>query len=315
MVTGCGAIVFAEMINAVQWVAIGSADLPLYILPHLAWYYVLFLPALGGLLVALIVLLAHEERGHGVPEVMESVALKSGKLRPQGAIIMALTSALTIGTGGSVGREGPIVHIGASLGSLLGQILRVAPSRLPILTGCGVAGGIAAVFNAPIAGAFFALEVIMGNFAMPAFGPVMLSSVVAADTGVLQGIVSYRDLLQLYNREILHQEYLGLDLRTKGRAAVREDVQLPHNYIVTIFRVPEWCVGSSLSTLQLRTRFGLTVVAIRKGGIQRRDELPDPNDVLTAHDYLVVVGRTESIHAFRNSVHMSLDEPLSRASS
>ena len=179
MVTGGGAVVFAEMINAVQWVAIGSTDLPLYILPHLAWYHVLFLPALGGLLVALIVLLAHEERGHGVPEVMESVALKSGKLRPQGALIMALTSALTIGTGGSVGREGPIVHIGASLGSLLGQILRVTQSRLPILTGCGVAGGIAAVFNAPIAGAFFALEVIMGNFAMPAFGPVMLSSVMA----------------------------------------------------------------------------------------------------------------------------------------
>ena len=179
LVTGGGAIVFAEMINAVQWVAIGSTDLPLYVLPQLAWYHILLLPAVGGLLVALVVALACEERGHGVPEVMESVALRSGKLRPTGALIMALTSALTIGTGGSVGGEGPIVHIGASLGSLLGQLLRVPPGRLPTLTGCGSAGGIAAVFNAPIAGAFFALEVIMGNFAMPAFGPIMLSSVVA----------------------------------------------------------------------------------------------------------------------------------------
>ena len=110
---------------------------------------------------------------------MESVALKGGKIPPRIALVKSLASALTIGTGGSVGREGPVVHIGASLGSALGQVLRLPASRLPTLVGCGVAGGIAAVFNAPIAGAFFALEVIMGNFAMPAFGPVMLSSVLA----------------------------------------------------------------------------------------------------------------------------------------
>lgn len=656
LVTGGGAIVFAEMINAVQLVAIGSTDLPLYVLPQLAWYHILLLPALGGLLVALVVALAREDRGHGVPEVMESVALKSGKLRPTGALIMAITSALTIGTGGSVGREGPIVHIGASLGSLLGQLLRVPPGRLSTLTGCGVAGGIAAVFNAPIAGAFFALEVIMGNFAMPAFGPVMLSSVVATvvsrmyfgnqpaflipayslvsawelgfylllgiacgiagvvfmyvletfervfshvpvprvlrpalgglmlgavvlfvpnvygigyatmdeilrgaipwiwlllllpvkmvatsltlasggsgglflpslylgavmgglwglivgamfptvtgpsggyalvgmaaflagvvhcpitaflllfelstdyhiilplmvscsvstlvakllrdesiytlqlvrrgvdvrhreanllqaftvdgvmrravpvlaettpfvgivehflsgslpvcyvtndqrhlrgeisihdvktlfqeqtlgelviandlcqpcratvtpndtlarclelliateqeylpvvdkDSGQLQGIVSYRDLLQLYHREIHQAEYLGLDLRAQGRAAVREDVRLPQDYTITVLPVPAWCVGSTLRLLQLRTRFGLTVVAIRKGGIQRRDDLPDPNEILPAHDYLVVVGRTEGIEQFRNGASEAFDATVVSPSS
>jgi CIC family chloride channel protein len=114
-----------------------------------------------------------------VPQVIESVTLKGGKIHPRVALVKSLASALTIGTGGSVGREGPIVQIGAALGSLFGQILRIPPSRLPTLVGCGVAGGIAAAFNAPIAGAFFALEVIMGNFAMPAFGPVVLSSVLA----------------------------------------------------------------------------------------------------------------------------------------
>ena len=114
-----------------------------------------------------------------MPEVIESISFRGGKIRPQIAVIKSLASAITIGTGGSVGREGPIVQIGAALGSALGQVLRVPSSRLPTLAGCGVAGGIAAVFNAPIAGAFFALEVIMGNFAMPAFGPVMLSSVMA----------------------------------------------------------------------------------------------------------------------------------------
>lgn len=179
-VTGGGAIVFAELIKLAQWLAIGSTDLPLYVLPHLPWYRILFIPAVGGLLVApLVFLVSREARGHGVPEVIESITFRGGKIRPQVALSKSLASALTIGTGGSVGREGPIIQIGAALGSALGQMLRVPPSRLPILAGCGVAGGIAAVFNAPIAGAFFALEVIMGNFAMPAFGPVMLSSVLA----------------------------------------------------------------------------------------------------------------------------------------
>ncbi|MGH7963264.1 MAG: chloride channel protein [Candidatus Binatia bacterium] len=180
VVTGGGAIVFAELINLVQWLAIGSTELPLYVLPHLSWYHILVIPALGGLCVAfLFFFVSHEARGHGVPEVIESIAFKGGKIRPQVALIKSLASALTIGTGGSVGREGPIVQIGAALGSSLGQVLRVPSSRLPTLAGCGVAGGIAAVFNAPIAGAFFALEVVMGNFAMPAFGPIMLSSVLA----------------------------------------------------------------------------------------------------------------------------------------
>lgn len=180
VITGCGAVLFAELINLVQWLAIGSTELPLYVLPHLAWYHILLVPAAGGLLVApLVFLVSNEARGHGVPEVIEAITFKGGKIRPQIALIKSLASALTIGTGGSVGREGPIVQIGAALGSALGQVLRVPSSRLQTLAGCGVAGGIAAVFNAPVAGAFFALEVIMGNFAMPAFGPVVLSSVLA----------------------------------------------------------------------------------------------------------------------------------------
>lgn len=179
-ITGGGAIVFAELIKLAQWLAIGSTDLPLYVLPHLPWYRILLIPAVGGLLVApFVFLVSRDARGHGVPEVIESISFRGGKIRAEVAVIKSLSSAITIGTGGSVGREGPIVQIGAALGSALGQVLRIPSTRLPTLAGCGVAGGIAAVFNAPIAGAFFALEVIMGNFAMPAFGPVMLSSVVA----------------------------------------------------------------------------------------------------------------------------------------
>lgn len=180
LITGCGAVAFAELIHLVEWLVLGSHDLPLHVVPELPWYRLLLVPTLGGVLLAPLVLLASREAGgHGVPEVIESVSLGSGKILPRVALIKSFASALTIGTGGSVGREGPTVHIGASLGSALGQLLGVSPSRLPTLAGCGVAGGIAAAFNAPIAGAFFALEVVMGNFAMPAFGPVMLSSVFA----------------------------------------------------------------------------------------------------------------------------------------
>ncbi len=180
LITGCGAILYDGLIHLVQWLALTSQDHPLHVLPDLRWYQILLAPALGGLAVGLVGFFRSKDAiGHGVPEVIESVALGNGKFRWQSALTKSISSALTIGSGGSVGREGPIVHIGASLGSLLGQMLRVPADRLPTLAGCGVAGGIAAVFNAPIAGAFFALEVVIGNFAMPAFGPVMLSSVLA----------------------------------------------------------------------------------------------------------------------------------------
>ena len=178
--TGGATIAFVELLNVVQWLAIGSTDLPLRIIPTLHWYHVLLVPAVGGLVVGpLVHLLAPEAEGHGVPEVIEAVMLGGGRIRRRVAAAKSVASAVTIGTGGSVGREGPIVQIGAAVGSALGQFLSLPAEQLKTLTTCGAAAGIAAVFNAPIAGAFFALEVIAGNFAMPAFGPVILSSVMA----------------------------------------------------------------------------------------------------------------------------------------
>ena len=95
------------------------------------------------------------------------------------AAVKALASAICIGSGGSVGREGPIVQIGSALGSTVGQVLRLPESRLRLLVACGAAGGISATFNAPIAGVFFALELILRDFEVESFGVVVLSSVVA----------------------------------------------------------------------------------------------------------------------------------------
>jgi chloride channel protein, CIC family len=143
-------------------------------------WYLLVVPVLGGLLYGpLVDRFAREARGHGVPEVMMAVAQRGGRIRPQVAVVKSLASAVCIGSGGSVGREGPIVQIGSSLGSTLGQWTRLPEARLRILVACGAAAGISATFNAPIAGVFFGLELILRDFEAESFGVVVLASFAA----------------------------------------------------------------------------------------------------------------------------------------
>lgn len=178
--TGLVSIAFARLIELVQWVAIGAPELASYVVPYLPRWRIVLVPAVGGLLVGLVGrYLSSEVRGHGVPEVMEAVALRGGRMRRRVAFTKSLASALTIGTGGSVGREGPIVQIGAAVGSGIGQFLSLPSDQLRALAAAGAAGGIAAAFNAPIAGTFFALEVIARNFSARTFGPVVLCAVFA----------------------------------------------------------------------------------------------------------------------------------------
>ncbi len=147
---------------------------------HSPWYIIILAPVIGGLIVGpLIYFFAPEAKGHGVPEVMQAILLKGGTIRPRVALIKALASAISIGTGGSVGREGPIIQIGSSLGSSVGQFFRVPSQRLKTLVGCGAAAGIAAAFNAPIAGALFAVEIVLMDFAVAQFSPIVISSVMA----------------------------------------------------------------------------------------------------------------------------------------
>ena len=146
------------------------------------WRYLAFLiPAMGGLLVGGIMYLffRKEEPLSGVPEVMAAVSLKGGLLNPKMGL-KGLLSAITIGSGGSAGPEGPIVEIGSSLGSYLGQKLKLTGNELRLMAGCGAAAGIAAVFGAPLGGVFFALEIILGEFAINTFAPVVLSAVAAS---------------------------------------------------------------------------------------------------------------------------------------
>ena len=175
---GFGAVVFRWLIATAHNLLFGGLAGPL---AFMGKYYVILVPAAGGLFVGpLIYLFAREARGHGVPEVMQAVALRGGRIRPRVAVVKSLASAVSIGSGGSVGREGPIVQIGSTIGSALGQLLRLPDQRVRVLVASGAAGGIAATFNAPIAGVLFALEVILSEFSARAFGLVVLASVSAS---------------------------------------------------------------------------------------------------------------------------------------
>ena len=177
---GYGAVGFRYLINYVQTLAYGSADTLLDVVTTVTWYWRIIIPAIGGLIVGLLVhYFAREAKGHGVPEVMEAVALRGGVIRKRLVVVKSLASAICIGTGGSVGREGPIVQIGSAIGSSVGQIMKVSADRMRTLVGCGAAAGIAATFNAPIAGCMFALEIILGDFGLATFSPIVISSVTA----------------------------------------------------------------------------------------------------------------------------------------
>ena len=184
--SGLGAVAFRYLIYFFTWLATGHVQfgqqgrVPSTHLPWLGLAFFVVIPVIGGLIYGpLIYRYAREARGHGVPEVMIAVAEGGGRIRPQVAAVKSLASALCIGTGGSVGREGPIVQIGSALASSLGQWIRMPENRLRILVACGAAGGIAATFNAPITGVFFGVEIILREFSIEAIFTVMLSAMIA----------------------------------------------------------------------------------------------------------------------------------------
>ncbi len=177
---GFGAIFFRFAIKFFQRFFFGTFHYTLDYVLSLPWYVKLISPCIGGMIVGPIVYyFAREAKGHGVPEVMEAIALKGGVIRPRVLIAKVIASAVCIGSGGSVGREGPIVQIGSALGSTIGQFLKLTSTQLRTLVACGAAAGIAGTFNAPIAGALFSMEVILGDFGISQFSPIVVSSVAA----------------------------------------------------------------------------------------------------------------------------------------
>jgi len=182
---GVGAALVSRVLglaaSGVQVLALGHGEDLLSLVRDLPPLWCVAVPALGGLAFTLIVRLAPRRTvGEGLPEIMEAVSLKgSGTLRLSAVLPRSLASIVLSGAGGSVGREGPLVQAAAAFASALGRAVKMPGHRLRVLVGCGVAAGMAANYNAPVGAAFFAMEVIFGNFALDVFGPLVVASAVA----------------------------------------------------------------------------------------------------------------------------------------
>ncbi|MEQ9617009.1 MAG: chloride channel protein [Phycisphaerales bacterium] len=186
-VTGLGAIGFKWLLDfAAHHGAEIQRNYPIWTLA--------LLPMIGALLVGTIIhFFAPEARGHGVPDVMDSVYRRGSKIRPRTALTKSLASVVTIGSGGSAGAEGPIVQIGSAIGSFVAQSLRVSRDQAGTLLGCGAAAGIASVFNAPIAGVFFVLEILLRDFSLRTFTPIVVSSVFS--TAITQAVLGKNEAI------------------------------------------------------------------------------------------------------------------------
>jgi CIC family chloride channel protein len=176
--TGLGAVLFIRLIAFVQKVFFEYPQSTVAFLGR-GWFIVV--PVIGGLVAGpIIAFFAKEAKGHGVPEVMQAIALRGGRIRPRVVVAKVIASAACIGSGGSAGREGPIVQVGAALGSSVGQWLHLSDARIRNLVACGAAAGIAATFNAPIAGVLFATEIIIGELRLGDVESVVISAVTAS---------------------------------------------------------------------------------------------------------------------------------------
>ena len=189
IVTGFGAVGFRDLIGLIHnamflGVAAVRYDANLFT-PSSPWGPgIILVPVIGGIVVTFLVNnFAPEARGHGVPEVMDAIFYKAGRIRPVVAVVKSLVSAVAIGTGASVGREGPIIQIGSALGSTIGQIVRMTPGQRIALVAAGAGAGIAATFNTPIGGVLFGIELMMPEVSVATFLPTALATGTATFIG------------------------------------------------------------------------------------------------------------------------------------
>ena len=213
MVTAGAAVAFHEVIDITRDVLYQRVGERLYD----RWLIMLIMwPALGGLAVGLISRYVFRAReGHGIVDVMESVIRSSGFIRPLVAIEKIITSGITIGTGGSAGAEGPIVQIGAAIASGTGQLFRISRQQMTVLIGCGAAAGISAIFDAPMGGLLFTLEVILQDFSIANMTPVVVASVIAnvATKGIFQRLLHRPGnaiFALTYDRPTFHLDWLQI---------------------------------------------------------------------------------------------------------
>lgn len=187
-----GAIAFRKVLSFVQAIGFGTGEETVYTFVEvMPFWQVILIPTLGGLIVGLACkVMLPNARAQNMADVIEAEAYRDGRMSFRNGVKAALISAFSLGTGTSLGREGPVVHLGASLGASMARLLHLRKGASRTLLGCGVASAVAASFNAPIAGALFAHEVVVGHYALSAFAPIVLASV----TGTVVGRLFFGDI-------------------------------------------------------------------------------------------------------------------------
>jgi CIC family chloride channel protein len=189
IVTGLGAVIFRDLIGILHNLFFNGTlevayDANVFTAPSRWGPLVILAPVVGAIIVTFLVSnFAPEAKGHGVPEVMDAIYYKEGKIRPIVALVKSLASAVAIGSGSSVGREGPIIQIGSALGSTLGQIISMPIGQRIAMVASGAGAGIAATFNTPIGGVMFAIELMMPEVSVSTFLPVAIATGTATFVG------------------------------------------------------------------------------------------------------------------------------------
>lgn len=261
IVTAAAAVGFHELISFIR-VMLYERQGEAFLYGRGIWMLIA-LPAMGGLAVGLLTRFVFRQReGHGIVDVLESVQRTGGVIRPSSAFDKIVTSAVTIGSGGSAGAEGPIVQIGAAIASGVGQLFRVARPHLPVLIGCGSAAGISAIFNSPIGGLLFTLEVILRDFSIRTLTPLVVASVIAnVTTHTIFRTLLHENFRAIFNMPAFIDEaqrgytlwsvgnflVLGVACALCGVALIRM-MQWTETLFATL-RVPRWlkpCIGGAL---------------------------------------------------------------------
>lgn len=177
-------------------------------------YLIIIIPAFGGLMVGILFHMSRSTRRYDIAHVIEATTLHGGRISPKSAFLEVLASVISIGTGGSVGKEAPVVLAGAGIGSSVARFLNIHGNRVKILLGCGASGGIAAAFNAPLAGVVFAVEVILGELEAKTFIPIVISAVFAT---LISNMVFGVRVIEVANYELVspfYESFLYLGLGT-----------------------------------------------------------------------------------------------------
>ena len=208
-------IAFREAIAGLQWLVVGHRSSLVAMAQSLPWYARIGLPALGGVVGGLLLQLSLRfGEGGATSDYMEAIAIGDGRIPVRQGLARSASSLFTVSSGGSIGREGSMVHLAAMCASYVGRLARFHPARLRLLVACGAAAGITAAYSAPIGGALFVSEIVLGSISMESFGPLIVASVVSNIT--MRQLTAYQPPYQMpafpsvVGREVLLFVLLGL---------------------------------------------------------------------------------------------------------